>query len=341
MSPGVSAREVRRDVVTAHTEYAGQTVHLAPELFIKAHYRHMLMRQFTDVNVNAHVDVLHLTAPLPVRMRGVRRVVTIHDLIPLRLPYTTSDNKSEFTARVRNCARESDLVITVSNASKTDIVTLLDLDPAKVVVTYQPSDLGALSELELSRLPNSLSRFGLMAGEYLLCVGAQEPKKNIRRLIEAYLEIDTAMPLVLAGPRGWMWDREVGAALAPLSDKARTRIKFTGYLDREDLRRLYAGACALTYPTLYEGFGLPALEAMVAGCPVVTSEASSLPEVCGEAAVYVDPLERESIRKGIERIIDSPQLRAKLVQAGLERAKVFSFESYTRALSGAYSMLAR
>ena len=132
---------------------------------------------------------------------------------------------------------------------------------------------------------------------YLLCVGAQEPKKNIKRLIEAYLEIDTAMPLVLAGPRGWMWQSEVGAALEPLSEKARARIKFTGYLDREDLRRLYAGACAFVYPSLYEGFGLPALEAMTSGAPVITSRTSSLPEVCGDAALYVDPFDRDDVRR--------------------------------------------
>lgn len=340
MSGSVSAREIRRDVVMARPDEAGQPVHLAPELFVRAHYRHMLSRQFTEVRIAAPVDVLHLTAPLPVRMKGVKRVVTIHDLIPLRLPYTTPDNKSEFSARARTCARESDLVITVSEASKADIVALLDIDPAKIVVTYQPSDLRALSEEELSRLPNGLSRFGLTPREYLLCVGAQEPKKNIRRLIEAYLEIDTAMPLVLAGPRGWMWEQEVGAAIAPLSDKARARIRFTGYVDRDDLRRLYAGACAFVYPSLYEGFGLPALEAMISGCPVVTSKTSSLPEVCGEAAAYVDPFERDSIRKGIEQVIGDASLRAKLAQAGRERAQVFSFETYLTALGGAYSRLA-
>lgn len=341
MMGSASAREIRSDVVVARPDEANnQPVYLAPELFVRAHYRHMLSRQFTDVRVGAPVDVLHLTAPLPVRMKGVKRVVTIHDLIPLRLPYTTPDNKSEFSARARTCARESDLVITVSEASKSDIVSLLDIDPAKIVVTYQPSDLIALSAEELSRLPNGLSRFGLTPGDYLLCVGAQEPKKNIRRLIEAYLEIDTDMPLVLAGPRGWMWEQEVGAALTPLSDKARARIRFTGYVDRDDLRRLYAGACAFVYPSLYEGFGLPALEAMISGCPVITSKTSSLPEVCGEAAVYVNPFERDSIRKGIEQVIADAALRKNLTKAGRQRAQVFSFETYLKALNEAYSRLA-
>jgi len=340
-SASVSARKVIANAtVRALSDTDGQPVHLTPELYVRAHYRHMLLRQFTDVKVKAPVDVLHLTAPLPIRMSGVKRIVTIHDLIPIRLPYTTPDNKSEFIARARTCARESDLIITVSQASKRDIVELLDIDPAKVAVTYQSSNLEPLSAEEHARLPAGLSRFGLTPGAYLLCVGAQEPKKNVRRLIEAYLEVDTDMPLVLAGPRGWMWDQEVGAALAPLSDKARARLKFTGYIDRNDLRRLYAGACAFVYPSLYEGFGLPALEAMVAGCPVITSSTSSLPEVCGEAAVYVDPFNREGIRNAIERIIADSNLRATLTQVGKTQAEQFSFARYRTALASAYAQLA-
>ncbi len=340
-SANVTARKVTPNVsVSAPSDADGQPVHIVPELYVRAHYRHMLMREFTNVKVNAPVDVLHLTAPLPVRMKGVKRVVTIHDLIPIRLPYTTPDKKSEFIARARACARESDLVVTVSQASKKDIVELLDVDPAKVAVTYQSSNLDPLSVDEQARLPAGLSRFGLTPGAYLLCVGAQEPKKNVRRLIEAYLEVDTDMPLVLAGPRGWMWDQEVGAALAPLSDKARARLKFTGYIDRNDLRRLYAGACAFVYPSLYEGFGLPALEAMVAGCPVITSSTSSLPEVCGEAAVYVDPFNRDDIRNAIERVIASSDLRMTLSKAGRVQAEQFSFARYRTALAAAYAGLA-
>jgi len=337
----VAAREVSlRDVVVKDRAVEDeQATYLSPDLFTHAHYRHMLLRRFTEVRTPKPFDVLHLTAPLPVSMAGVKRVVTIHDLIPIRLPHTTPDNKAEFIARVRRSAAESDLILTVSESSKADIVSLLDVDPLKIAVTYQPASLTPLSEEEYNRLPKSLSRLGLTVGEYLLCVGAQEPKKNIRRLIEAYLEIDTPMPLVLAGPRGWMWDQEVGNALAPLSDAARARIRFTGYVDRNDLQRLYAGACALVFPSLQEGFGLPALEAMISGCPVITSGTSSLPEVCGEAAVYIDPFERDDIRKAIERVIADPALRARLASAGKDRALLFSFENYLKTLGDAYSRI--
>lgn len=337
----ITAREImHRDVVVgAASQMDGQAVHLASDLFVKAHYRHMLTRQFTEVKVSAPVDVLHLTAPLPVKMSGLKRVVTIHDLVPVRLPYTTPDNKAEFIARARRSAHESDLVVTVSEASKVDIVALLEVDPAKVAVTYQPADMEALPEHEIARLPRGLSRFGLMPSEYLLCVGAQEPKKNMKRLIEAYLEIDTPMPLVICGPRGWMWEQEVGAALAPLSEQAKARIKFTGYVDRQDLQRLYAGAHIFVYPSLHEGFGLPALEAMISGAPVITSNTSSLPEVCGEAALYVDPFDRTDLRNKIERLLGDNALRAQLAEAGKARARVFSFEAYLKALGEAYSRL--
>ncbi|RYD76526.1 MAG: glycosyltransferase family 1 protein [Verrucomicrobiaceae bacterium] len=272
-------------------------------------------------------------------MKGAKSVVSILDLIPIKLPYTTTDNKAEFVARVRKCAKDAELIVTISEASKSDIVSVLDIDPAKIAVTYLPSDIGHMSDDERQRLPHSLSRFGLTPNGYLLFVGAQEPKKNLRRLIEAFLDVDTSIPLVIAGPRGWMWEQEVGAALAPLSDKARSRIRFTGYVERSDLRRLYAGALAFVYPSLYEGFGLPALEAMKSGCPVITSSSSSLPEVCGDAALYVDPFDREDIRNAIERLIGNSDLRRTLSSLGIERAQLFSFDNYLASLGSAYSRL--
>lgn len=318
-----------------------QTAYLAPNLYVHAHYRHMLLRKFTEVKLDLAPDVLHLTTPLPIEMENVQTVVSILDLIPLRLPYTTTDNKSEFAARVRKCADDAKLIITISETSKADIVSMLDVDPQKVAITHLPSKIGYLCGDERSRLPHSLSRFGLSPDEYLLFVGAQEPKKNLKRLIEAFLDVDTAFPLVIAGPRGWLWEREVGAALAPLSDKARSRLKFIGYVEVADLQRLYAGALGFTYPSLYEGFGLPALEAMASGCPVITSNTSSLPEVCGEAALYVDPFNRNDIRNSIERLIGDKNLREQLSAMGIERAKLFTFARYMRDLASAYELLAR
>jgi glycosyltransferase involved in cell wall biosynthesis len=318
---------------------APETMWLAPNLFVHAHYRHMLLREFTEVRVPERVDVLHLSAPLPIRMRGVKTVVTIHDLIPIRLPYTTTDNKTEFTARVRRSARDADLIVTVSEASKKDIVDILGVDPAKVAVTYQPADIAPLSAGERDSAPRVLSRFGLEHQNYALFVGALEPKKNLRRMIEAFLETDSGMPLAIVGGKAWMLESELGWIEGALGEAARKRLRFLGYVDREDMRRLYAGAQFFLFPSLYEGFGLPPLEAMTMGCPVVTSNVSSLPEVCGEAALYANPLDRDDIRRKIEQMMGDSALRASLVEKSSAQAEKFSFEAYTQRLATAYRKL--
>ena len=147
LTPSVTARRINTGsaVLASGAEGMG-TTYLAPNLFVNAHYRHMLMREFTEVRISDRIDVLHLSAPLPIRMKGVKTVVTIHDLIPIRLPYTTTDNKVEFTARVRRVAKDADLIVTVSEASKKDIVDLLGIDPAKIAVTYQSADIAALAK---------------------------------------------------------------------------------------------------------------------------------------------------------------------------------------------------
>jgi glycosyltransferase involved in cell wall biosynthesis len=291
-----------------------------------------------EVRTAEKLDVLHLTAPLPVRMKGVKTITTIHDLVPVRLPWTTPDNKSEFIHRVRTNAQVSDLIVTVSEASKRDIVEILDVDPAKVAVTGQSSDLAALSGEDVESVPRVLGRFGLSPQGYALFVGALEPKKNLRRLIEAFLETDTDIPLAIVGRRAWLWEGDA-AFVATLGDKAKSRLRFLDYVGREDLRRLYAGAQMFLFPSLYEGFGLPVLEAMIAGCPVVTSNAASLPEIAGDGALYVDPLDRDDIRARIEQLMRDPGLRTALGEAARKQAARFSFEAYVARLAEAYGRL--
>jgi glycosyltransferase involved in cell wall biosynthesis len=339
-----SASVTARPLTSTGAVFANQgapspnSVFLAPDIFVKAHYRHMLLRQFTDIRAAAKFDVLHLTAPLPVRMAGVKTVTTIHDLVPIRLPWTTPDNKSEFIDRVRTSAKLSDLIITVSEASKRDIVEILDMDPDRVAVTWQPSDLATLTDQEREDLPRVLSRFGLAEQGYALFVGAIEPKKNLRRLIEAFLETDSDMPLVIVGRKAWMWEDEIGFIEA-LSEAPRSRLRFMGYAERDDLRRLYAGAQMFLFPSLYEGFGLPPLEAMNAGCPVLASDRGSLPEVCGDGAGYADAMDRDDLRRKIEQMMGDQGLRARLSDAGRKRAQAFSKDAYVSSLASAYAKL--
>ncbi|MDP3739430.1 MAG: glycosyltransferase family 1 protein [Hyphomonadaceae bacterium] len=341
VTPVVNARKISvgETVVPEHPSGQSGATYLAPNLFVHAHYRHMLTRQFTEVRVPDPIDVLHLSAPVAVKMRGVKTVTSIHDLIPIRLPYTTTDNKAEFTARVRRSAAQSDLIITVSEASKKDIVDILGVDPAKIAVTYQPADIAPLSAEELDSVPRVLGRFGLEPQAYALFVGALEPKKNLRRMIEAFLETESNMPLAIVGGKAWMLESELGWIEGALGEAARKRLRFLGYVDREDIRRLYAGAQFFLFPSLYEGFGLPPLEAMTMGCPVVTSNVSSLPEVCGEAALYANPLDRDDIRSKIEQMMGDKALRASLAAKSRAQAEKFSPVHYAERLAAAYDRL--
>lgn len=316
-----------------------ETVLLAPHLFVDAHYRHMLTGQFTEVKADTAVDVLHLCSPVPIRMQGVRTLVSILDLVPVRLPWTTTDNKREYIHRVRTAARLADMVITISETSRRDIIELLQVDPGKIAVTRLPSDLEPLAANERDSIPRVMRRYGLEAGGYALFVGAIEPKKNLRRLIEAFLETRGDAPLVIVGRKAWKWREEIGDLDMILGEAARKRLRFLGYADREDLRRLYAGARAFLFPSLYEGFGLPALDGMAAGCPTLVSRTGALQELCGEAAAYCEPMERDSIRAGIETVMDDETARVRLAAAGPVQALRFSAEAYVGELADAYRRL--
>ena len=335
------ARRLREhDAVISRPDDLPQgTTLLAPDLFVRAHYRHMLLRQFTEVKTSERLDVLHLTAPLPVRIRAAKTIVTLHDLVPIRLPYTTSDNKREFIDRVRTNVRLADLVMTVSEASKREIVDLLGVNPDRVVVTWQPSDMEPLDAEERTTLPRTLARYGLEQEQYGIFVGAIEPKKNVRRLIDAFLDAHDTMPLVLVGQKSWMWESEIGDLDQRLGEIARKRIRIVGHVPRNDLRKLLAGARLLTFPSLYEGFGLPPLEAMRMGCPVLSSHAGGLAEVCDSAALVVDPWDTDSIRAGISRLIEDAPLRLKLREAGYAQAAKFSADKYLTRLTEAYARL--
>jgi len=161
-------------------------------------------------------------------------------------------------------------------------------------------------------------------------VGAIEPRKNVGKLIDAYSMIDTEMPLVIAGKRAWLWEDEING-------RNFKNVHLLEYVPTEDLRYLYSGAYCFVFPSLYEGFGLPPLEAMSFGCPVITSRISSLPEVCGDAALYADPYDIYDIKEKIENLLSNPQLRDRLSKIGMERAKLFSMENYTKQLYEAYS----
>jgi glycosyltransferase involved in cell wall biosynthesis len=311
-----------------------------PKIYDVAWRRSLSFKKFLDVGVPETFDAFHMTFPLPVRIKGsAKKIVTIHDVIPLRLPYTTTDDKMEMLRRHRLAATEADLIFTVSEFSKSDIVKLLDVDPDKIVVTYQPSRFAPIRPPEMRDRNKALRRYDLRDRGYVLFVGAIEPKKNLGRLLKAFVEADIDVPLVVVGPRGWMWAEEIGWAVDSKDPAVAKKIIFLNHLTPEELRFVYSGALAVTFPSLYEGYGLPLVEAMSFGVPVLTSRSSSLPEVCGDAALYVDPFDVRDMREKIERLVGDEPLRDYLSQRGLQRAQQLSPANFAEQVAGGYRQI--
>ena len=278
------------------------------------------------------IDVWHATYPLPLRMRGARTITTIHDLIPFRLPYLTLDSKGALFRRIARALRNSDAVITVSEASRRDLAEIFGYDPERIHVTYQPVPLAPLTDSERDRMERVLASKGpIRPNEYILFTGTIETRKNVRRLLEAFALIKSDIKLVLVGRDGWNAPNELHS-LQFLKNKV-VRLPF---LPTDDLRPFYAGARAFVFPSLYEGFGLPPLEAMTFGVPVIASRIPALTEVCGDAAVYADPYDVDEIADRIREVLENDELSRQLVEAGKKRVAFFSVENYKQRLLKAY-----
>jgi len=295
-----------------------------------------LLKVNTTINIPKKIDIWHTTYPIPIKIKKAKKITTIHDLVPLKLPYTTLDDKKYFFNVVDNAIKKSDLIVTVSESARQDILQCFDVNPEKVFLTYQPViDKSALFNKD--SVGNVLHRYSLESQKYILFVGAIEPKKNVRRLIEAYKGLDTEMKLVIVGKKAWLWKDEMKSIEDMFGEGFSKKVRILDYLPRRDLGYLYKGAFCFVFPSLYEGFGLPPLEAMSFDCPVITSKVSSLPEVCGDAAIYIDPYDSDDIRESIELLINNPQVRSKLIELGKERVKLFSMGNYAKKLYEAYA----
>jgi glycosyltransferase involved in cell wall biosynthesis len=312
----------------------------APQLYSLAHGAFRITGQMTRVKAG-RTDIAHWTYPLPVKVPGAANVYTLHDLVPLRLPYTTADRKKTYLALCRAIARKADHILTVSEHSRADIIRILGVEERRVTNLYQPTDIAHLlsgaSDAQIAGEVEGLLRVERRG--YYLFFGAIEPKKNVARILEAYLASGSRKPLVIVGAPGWGSDRDI-VLLKQLTKLDRPRrIKWLGYLPRHTLATLIAGARAVLFPSLYEGFGLPVLEAMTLGTPVITSTASSLPEVAGDAALLVDPFDTRALTQAILSLDADDAAVADLSRAGLAQAQRFSAAAYDHRLAAFYADL--
>lgn len=304
--------------------------------YTKANNLYKYLQISTYLKIPKKIDIWHTTYPLPIKVNHANIITTIHDLIPLKLPYTSLDNKKFFFSIIKNSLKNSKIVLTVSENTKKDILDCFDLDPEKIYVTYQPI-LDNSFLIQEDKINVFLKKYKLNYKKYILFVGAIEPKKNVGRLIDAYTAIDTDMQLVIVGKKAWLWESEIGKLERIYGKNFSRKVKLLEYVTKRDLAYLYKGAFCFVFPSLYEGFGLPPLEAMSFGCPVITSNVSSLPEICGDAALYVDPYNFDEIRQAIEKLIDNPHLQLQLSSLGKQRVNLFNMENYRKKLYEAYT----
>jgi len=243
-------------------------------------------------------------------------VSVVHDLIPWLYPETQS--KLIVATHKRRMAwvkKEAVAVITDSLSTKKDFLRLIGYPAEKVYVAYPGVDHKRFSPCSKKEVEKIKKKYHL--SRYILAVGTQEPRKNFARVIRVFKRLGNKnLQLAIVGKYGWGKDINI----------SQPNIKRLGYVPDDDLPSLYSGALCFVYPSLYEGFGLPVLEAMACGCPVITSSVSSLPEVAGKAAVLVDPTDETSLLRSLRKIIYQPALAKTLSLAGKRRASQFSWE---------------
>lgn len=313
------------------------------DLYLKASTQFDIFGAINRVSVPRKPDLCHWTYPLPLKIPGVPNIYTLHDLVPLRLPYTTLDKKERHLRLLKWICRTAAHIVTVSEHSRRDIVELLEVDPAKVTNTYQAVSIRDEDrfkpEEDVQRDVESI--FGLPYREYFLFFGSIEPKKNIGRMIEGYLASGVDTPLAIVGARAWKSKQELKLlqsedGRSQLAPHAAARIVRLEYAPLGLLVSLIRGAKAVLFPSLYEGFGLPILESMLLGTPVLSSNTSSVPEVAGDAALLVSPYDTRAIADGVRALDADDELRADLSERGKRRAALFSEAAYRQRLAAVY-----
>ena len=328
-------------------------------LFVLAYNHFHAWGRFLRLRAPNPPQVMHWTYPIPLELVGAKNIYTVHDLIPLRLPHTTLDHKRRYLKLVKMIGQRADHIVTVSETSKADVLKIMGAPDCRVTNTYQAVDLGAAGQ-DLSPAAaraDVAGALGLPSQGYFLFFGAIEPKKNVARLIEGFLAANVTAPLLIVGKKAWKSELEL--RLLPLGLRPRReaetgergvearstqpskdpRIIHLDYVPQSLLVSLIRGARAVVFPSIYEGFGLPVLEAMQLGTPVITSNTSSLPEVAGEAALLVDPYDPRAIAQAIRQLDGDAELRSRLAALGPRRAELFSPAAYRKRLQDVYARL--
>lgn len=289
------------------------------------------------------VDVLHVQFTAP-PFCPCPAVVSIHDLSFEHLPQTFNRrSRTQLRLTVRHSARRASKILTLSEHTRRDVIDTYRIDPAKVtaIPLAAPDHFGPVDDAkELQRVRHT---YGI-DGEYVLTVGSIQPRKNLVRLIKAYAELRSVNPsnaypkLVIVGRCGWLYD-ETFRALEETG--VSNSVILTGYVPESDLPALYSGAICFIYPSYFEGFGLPPLEAMKCGAPVIVGKETSLPEVVGDAALQVDPFDVSAMARAMDQLVRNSGLRQELRVKGEARANLFDWKHTAERTLAVYEQVYR
>jgi glycosyltransferase involved in cell wall biosynthesis len=282
-------------------------------------------RLWTHLRLSAEMirhrpDLLFVPAHVLPIVHPRRSIVTIHDLGYLYFPEAHPPRQRWYLDRsTRWHTATAAHLLADSAATKRDLVERYHADPDKITVAYPGLDPAIKRVTDPSEIARVRANYNV-EGDYLLYLGTIQPRKNLQRLIEAFYQLPTAnCQLLLAGKPGWYSEQ--------LLQLANDRVKFIGYVDAADKNALLSGATAFVFPSLYEGFGFPVLEALACGVPVLCSNTSSLPEVAGDTAVMVNPLDVDDIVRGLQEVTTNEDLRKPLIERGYQRAQKFTWQA--------------
>ncbi|MEI2581707.1 glycosyltransferase family 4 protein [Scytonema sp. PRP1] len=298
-----------------------------------------------DAKVLRNIDVFHSPCfaftHILKEAKNIKKFLTIHDLIPVLYPHLFEHNNDEGLKRILNSISPEDYVICVSNSTKNDLCNYLkNIDPRKVFVTHlaaAPDIFYPCSNPE--KIADVRKKYYIPNAPYILSLCTLEPRKNVDHIIRCFAKLIQEqnikdLYLVLVGTKGWSYSK-IFEELANFG-LAKERVILTGYVADEDLAALYSTALAFTYLSFYEGFGLPPLEAMQCGVPVISSNTSSLPEVLGDAAIKLDPLDVDGLCQSILKLYSNSSLRERMSLQSIEQAKYFSWERCAQETVKAY-----
>jgi glycosyltransferase involved in cell wall biosynthesis len=303
------------------------------EIIIKNPFRHIsktyawYLYSAIRLNKNSDLDIIHNPSQIPTYFKiRQKSIVTAHDITPLLLPDAFRLGRPLiYKLLTVKTLQNADKIIAVSYSTKRDLLKHLNIQDDRVEVIYEGVDHEKYRVLPDAEVQDIKERYGLDS-PFILYVGTLEPRKNIPNLIKAFSKLNKGVnkyKLVIVGKKGWKYD-EIYKTVEELDIKR--DVIFTGYVLSEDLPKLYNAASLFVYPSLYEGFGLPPLEAMACGTPVITSNTSSLPEVVGNAGIMVNPYNVDDLAEAMREVLTNEGLRQDMIGKGLERAKLFNWE---------------